>query len=664
MNSIIKNFKTGLALLTFFFIAYTLPQILSKLNSVKQPTYETDVFPVEFFSRFDTFDTGSLDARALTTLSASPESSRAILIVVAITFISMFSIYRAHHLKIMETISLGFAILVGNFFLLMQVDDLPDEGYVWASKIVNFVESGVLGVQLDTGPMGESTVGFLQFLLAAGFMAIGFTVEQSIYIPILASLTISQVLLYAIVAKHTKSKFYALVSVLIVFVLPVLGYNFAFAFDNVMAYSFLIIWTFFELNSCKETKHKARILLVVIFPLVRLDFAIVSLAIFVLHVFENKLFSIRSVIVEIRCNLAFYASSMCLFLVWVIYKLWAFGDLVPAMASYKSFHWDSGFYLYSLGIKYLITSLNLEVILSPIPVGILTLLMIRLYAWKWINRSISQEILQQYSIQIAPIQKLLTMNFVFFFVTSVLAVIAGGDYFGPQLVRYQFPFLILIFLLLFLKLHTFSRVLRKSYLEKTFPARGMVRIDLQIALSLSLLTLLMFFRPDTPSNYLADIAQVDKVGRVTCEAAAGISLRELFPNMQTIATPEVNGISYHSQSSLIDLIALVDTTTTSDGFVGDSLHKFRITQSDTDILRTDVLWLWSAAECAESKTQLTQEEQHANRLYALASNFPGNFRVIDFSRYMDAGFKPIVVEYSFISSGKKFFGKAFVFVRL
>jgi hypothetical protein len=662
MKSIFKKLMFGIILFTFYFLAYFLPDILSKLSSITQPTYETDAVPVDFFSKFEVFDTGLLDARALSTLSASPASNRAILMVAALTVIVMVAFYRSHYLRLVEAISSGFLILAGNIFLLLQVDDLPDEGYVWASKIVNFIESGKLGVPLDSEPMGESTVGFLQFLLAAGFKTLGFTVEQAIYLPIWITFTISQVLLYLIVLKYTKSKSYSLFSLLIIFMLPVLGNNLALAFDNVMAYSFLIFWAFFELNSEKETKHKARIILVVILPLVRLDFAIVSLAIVVLHVMENKLLSTKRIILEVKSNWALYTFSLSLVLSWVLYKLWAFKDLVPAMASYKSFHWDSGSYLYFGGIRYLISSLNLEVVLSPLPVAIFTLLIIRLFVWRWMNKSMSQEVLHQYSIQTARIQGLLSLSILFLFITSILAVIAGGDYFGPQLVRYQFPFLILVFLFVYLKLHTFSKILSNIYLEKGIHGRSILRLDFQIALSLSLLTVLIFFRPSTLENYLGDIRQVEKVGRVTCEAAAGMSLRQLFPNMKTIATPEVNGISYHSKSDLIDLIALVDTSTLSEGYVGDALHKFRIRQSDSDVLRTDVLWLWSAAECAESKTQLTQEEQYANRLLGLASSFPGNFRVIEFSRYIDAGFKPSVIEYSFTSNGTKFFGKAFVFI--
>ena len=659
-----KNFKFVAASLALLLLSYTFPQIVDKLKSVTAPPYEKDVFPAEYFYNFVVYDAGSLGAQELSTLSASPASNRAILIVIGLTFFVMLTIYRARYLRTMETISLGLLLLAGNLFLLLQIDELPDEGYVWASKVVNFIENGKLGVQLDAGLMGESTVGFLQFLLSAGFIFFGLTVEQAIYLPIWISFTVSQVLLYLIVVNHTKSKFYALVSVIMIFVLPVLGYNFAFAFDNVMAFSFLIVWTFFELNSSKEVKHKARILLVVIFPLVRLDFAIVSVAIIMLHVIENRLYSTRSIVFEIRENLLLYASSLSLLITWVLYKLWAFGDLVPAMASYKSFHWDSGSYLYSGGILYLISSLNLEVILSPIPLGTLTLLMIRLCAWMWLNKAGSQEILRNYFLQTSRIQNLLTMSIIFFFVSSVFAIIAGGDYFGPQLVRYQFPYLILIFLLLYLKLHTFSKILRNTYFERGIISRHFLGLDFQLALSLSLLALLIFFRPSSPYNYLSDISQVDKVGRATCEAAAGISLRQLFPNMQTIATAEVNGISYHSKSALIDLIGLVDTGTSTDGYVGDSLHKFRIIQSDADILRTDVLWLWSAAECAESKTQLTQVEQYGNRLIGRASGFPGNFRVIEFSRYIEAGFKPSVIEYSFTSNGTKFFGKAFVFVNL
>ena len=641
-----------------------LPDVLIKLGNAAPPGYPIAQIQSEFFEVFEFVNAGELNEQALTTLSASPASYRALLLVFLLTCTVIAFMQRYLCLSKRSAMLISLVTLTGNLFLFLQIDDLPDEGYVWASKVDNFIQTGQLGVQLDSGRMGESTVGFLQFLLATIPRIAGLTVEQSIYAPLWILITVSQILAFSIVAKYTKSILYSILAVGVIYTLPVLGLNLAFAFDNVMAYSFLVIWIFYELNVSTERKHKARIFLVAILPLVRLDFVVVSMGIVALHVYENKLFTLKSVANEVKTNANNYLFSTCIFAFWLIYKAWAFQELVPAMATYKGFHRDAGEHLYFQGMRYVVASLNLEAILSPLVSLMLILLLLRVFFWKWQERPQAQKILYQYSKQTEHLNPLLVLNFVFLALTTTFALIAGGDYFSPLLMRYQFPFLIIISLMISLKLYSFSKIFNENYSGLVGIPKKHWRLDLHLIVSFSILVFLLFFRSNSAQMAIEDIKQVDLNGRVTCEAAAAISLKQAFPGIETIATPEVNGFAYHSKASLIDLIALVDPQSELDGYIGDALHKFRITQNANDVLSTDVLWLYGGSECAESESLLTQENMYPERLHGLAAGWPGNFRVIDFNAYVEKGFSPVVIEFEFYSDGVKFTGKTFTFLRL
>jgi hypothetical protein len=254
----------------------------------------------------------------------------------------------------------------------------------------------------------------------------------------------------------------------------------------------------------------------------------------------------------------------------------------------------------------------------------------------------------------------LILNLIFLLVTSILTVIAGGDYSGTKLIRYQFPFLIVIILLCFLLLHSLSKTLNEIFLNRTSGFWGVFRIINFLTLQLVALTSILFFKPNSFNTLIDDIKQVDRNGRVTCDAAAGFAISKTFPHVHTIATSEVNGIPYHSDKRLIDLIGLVDPNIKTDGFVGDALHKFRVTQNTQDIMRTDLLWPNPAAECATSKNQLTSEDKYGERLQNLVKN---HIRIVNFSLYENSGFIPYVVTYSFNSAGVKMYGNAFMFSR-
>jgi hypothetical protein len=640
-------------------ILYIFPLLLP--NSKVYPEYPALNIEADYFNNFKVINVGSVNDYLLSTMSATYASTRALFLVILSTSIILIALKFILKINLQNAILLSLLTLAGNIFLFLQIDDLPDEGYVWASKIDTFIQNGRLGVPLESDGVGESTVGFLQFFFAAVPRSLGLTIEQSIYLPLWIFLTISQVLLYRVIEKYTNSALYGLIVVGAIYTLPVIGFNFALGFDNVIAYSFLIIWLYFELNSNVYRQGVARILLFVTFPIIRLDFIVVSIGIFILHCIENKIISIKSLNNEVKRNFQWYLISLSTLLLWLIYKMWAFGELIPAMAVYKSFH--GGEHLIFSGLNYLVNALSINSILSLTIFSYILFTIVWILLWRKKNLTLSEKVLQSFKKQNYRIIQLFILNSIFMLFTSIFAIMAGGDYFGPALMRYQFPFLLVMAMILFLMVLSFSDILNKAYASASTGFQRFYRIDMNLIFLFTVMITILFFKPYSFHTTFEDIKQLDRSGRVTCEAAAAFAIFEAFPKINTIATPEVNGISYHSNSNLIDLIGLVDTNVKTDGYIGDSLHKFRILQTDKHILKADLLWLWPGAECANSKEKLTDETKYAERLQNLVNSFPGNFRIIDFSRYKEGNFIPYVIEYKFNSAGENFNGIAFTFVK-
>ncbi len=126
-----------------------------------------------------------------TSLSASAFSTKAIylfLIVNLIVIMNLIYMFRKKFISKKDFTILVALNLFSHSWIFVHIKDLPDEAYVWASKIVNFSETGRLGVELFDGTYGESTVGTLQFIFSALFFKfMGLTIEQSIILPITLS---------------------------------------------------------------------------------------------------------------------------------------------------------------------------------------------------------------------------------------------------------------------------------------------------------------------------------------------------------------------------------------------------------------------------------------------------------------------------------------------
>jgi hypothetical protein len=640
------------------FLLYLIWYFYSKLSNGKSTfaQFESTATPTEYFSNFHQTKIGSVDLQNSTTLSGSVTSHSAIVIVSVITAIVVLTMLKAIKLDRKSAFVITVILFIGNLFLLLQIDDLPDEGYVWASKVDNFVKNGHLGVSLHDGTFGESTVGFLQFLAAAAPRILGLSVEQSLYVPLWIIFTIAQFLVFKLVLERTNSRVYASTSTGVIFLLPAIGYNFAFAFDNIMALSFLLIWLYVELSSKFTRVTEARIVLVTLLPLVRLDFAIVSFGIVLLHFFELRLFEKKKLISEINRHKTQYSVAFLATFVWLTYKVWAFNDIVPAMAKYKSFH--PGDYLLATGAKYVSESLSVDLIVKNVYLQVGTLLLLLFMLAIYLKKRMHSPSLEnKYPVSDFKLTVLIKMNFIFLVVTSYVALLAGGDYFGPLFIRYQFPFLVSLLLLYLIWIK------RDTYHGKEIDSKDKVVWKKYFHYAAIVLVTSNTFLSPSEIKYVADDLVKVSPGRTTCEQAAALALKKAFPNIEVVATPEVNGLAYHAGLTVIDLIGLVSSRVEKEDFVGDSLHKFRITQTNEEVAATQVLWLYQGAECSLNESELTPSEKYQERMSGLVNIFPGNFRVIDFNRYIQSGLKPHILVFDYRIQGKHYFGKAFTFVK-
>lgn len=639
-----------LFLIPLFFIWENLHNELSGRSN--PPKFAIVDISDSYFENILMYKVDIQNLESIETLSATTDLSfnlgTGLILSVAIT---IFFVRRFVY-NFVNSIFLITIVTLGNLFLLFQIDDFPDEAYAWASKVDNFISSGHLGIQLYNGEFGESTVGTLHFLLAVIPRILGLTIEQSLVIPLLIALTISANLLFNLIKAKTNSIKLAVFISVAFYLNPVLGFNFAFAFDNVLAFSILITWIYLELNSSTKNKFGFRCFAIAIFPLVRLDYILVSLGIILLHIFENNLRDFQSLKIDYVKNKNNYLRIMFFFLIWIFYKAWAFGEIVPAMASYKGFHYSP--YLWSKGVEYLYNAFYSREVLFVFFGLIFSICL--LFFSKKNDPFFAEKQLNTWH--------LIVLNSSFLVLSMFATIFAGGDYFGPLLLRYQFPFVLVILLLLLLEFHRFVFGENKNlhFLNYTLLGSSFVLF--------LFLTIIVFYRPSNLEFVKKDIVSVE-MGRTTCEAAAAYAIKNQFPLLETVGTSEINGFAYHAELKLADMIGLVDTQLENDGTIGDALKKFRIIPTQKQISSTDVVWLWPSSECSPDPVWFSDKgepndsaEYQASRLKDLILGYNGVVRIPDFKIYMNQGFKPAVLYYSYKVSGTNYFGQAYFFLKI
>lgn len=656
---------TFLLFISVSLLAVLLYKILDFLQNTEAPTYYPVKIPMQYFNGFKDLKFEVPVSNSITTLSASHLRDINIYAVILISILVTLYFRVKKFISIKESFILILIVTFGNLFLLFQVDDLVDEAYVWIEKIQNLIQFGHFGVALSDGTYAESSVGTLHFLVSALFQVLGFTPEQSLFLPLYLSFSLSQILIFKLIIIFVRSTLVATLFILGVYVSPVIGLNFSNAFDNVLAFSFLIFWVFLEL--CCDDRgayiRKYRLMFVFLFPLVRLDYTIISMGIIALHIIENRIFSPKKFFSEIKSCKKEVALLVLAFTSWLIYKLWAFGDLIPAMASFKGLHYSP--YLWKTGILELYKTLNLEkltqigwILLIPVFLFLVT------YRKNIFNKIFNpkKNLFYNFLSRANKIHYLFILNLIFILIVFTLTVISGGDYFGIGYVRYQFPFLLLQFLLMLI---IFLRIQKST--THWIANSKVVWFNLFTFFSISIG--LIFFRPEQIKGVVTDVKTVE-AGRATCDAGAALTIKSLFPNLQTVASPELNGFGYHAGLNLVDLVGLVDANVDRDKYIGTSGAKFRIIPSEAELEKTDVVWLFPASECTIDSTWVSDlgeinnsKEYKSKRLAGLVNSWAGTLRVVNFNEYIVRELNPYVIYFSFETEGTKRYGQAYVFLK-
>jgi hypothetical protein len=650
---------------SLFVCALFLTKLRQYIIEINPPYFSPVKISKVYFEKFTFLEYDLPRNTELTTLSAS--SSRIINLYFAIFVSLVTSIYFLLRQKITkkEFYFLLPITIFGNIFLLLQIDDLVDEAYVWIEKIENLVSFGRLGVNLYDGSFAESSVGTLHFILATIPKLLGFTAEQSLFVPLYLTFTISQILIFKLIVKHTLSYLSAILFVLVVYVSPVIGLNFSNAFDNILAFSALIYWLSFEINlhNSPEKLRRSRLLFIFVFPLIRLDYFIISCGLLFLHVIDNQLFSLERIRREFHENIKHYYFLLVAFIVWISYKFWAFGDLIPAMAKFKGFHLDA--YLWKTGAIELYRVLNLESFIRFGAILIIPIFLTLSFSQKTNATRVLEHLNFRPGLSLtldSKLKILLFLNTFYLAANFALTIISGGDYFGVGYARYQFPFLLVELLLLILLLKSFIKFDDKSMISSNM-------IVLNLFSAFCLLVGLILFRPEEFQKMRLDLQTVD-AGRATCDNAAALAVAELFPKIQTVASPELNGFGYHAKLDLVDLVGLVDANASHDNYIGTSGAKFRILPSDKALNATDIVWLFPASECTLDASWVSDlgevnsdKTYRARRLSELVNSWAGTLRIINFNQYIDRGLKPYAIYFRFTVEGITHYGQTYIFVK-
>lgn len=606
-------------------------------------------------------DIGELSS-SITTLTAAPNSSliwiSSFLMFLAMLAVSFFSFKRVAGVG---RLVLGWTIAsIISCVHILAVDDLVDEAYVWAEKARQALISGVPGVPLWDGTYGESTVGYLQFVSAGlihGLSGVGY--EVALLLPVLAAAFIASWVIFDGFAREGRPLLGLIVTTVAGLNLPLVD-AVSNGFDNVLVYSLLVVWVSLVMNTNLEPKRLIYLsaLLAVIAPMLRLEYGVFSILVWLgilirVHgPHENNSIG-RGPLARAFWRATIYATlSISAF---VLVKLWQFGSLLPAMASFKSFNGDvfsllTGFVrTFVLPWNGWFNFLGWEPFSLMFSLGLVgaALLLVR---------------------QIGDNQRLLlTVLLPMLLLSTASALGSGGDYFSPEAMRYLFPIALAVFVVL------------AHDVPKRFDLRGW---DTTARLTCATLVLLAIPIQANSFVWVRDVMQVS-IGRSTCDAVAieAFVQNGLLQEGDTLATTEVNGAAFHSRAKLWDAIGLVDArryplesvypgTRSSQWAPAQFTHfgKFRLIPSKNDLQNIDFVWIWPSANCAgvnwdPGSRPLSTSQDAATEVQSLLGRPDVQYRVGLMSDYRRSGFRAILSPFSFTHGGEKRLGYAVALVK-
>ena len=579
---------------------------------------------------------GLLDEAELHTLSASLTSGNfwfPVLIATVLMVVTAASVTRRHlDVRASDYVGLTVAALTPAVLILALVDDLPDEAYVWASKAREFSESGTLGVALGDGRFGESTVGTLQFVISGLLLLLTqLTVEQALILPVLAGAGLLGGLSFAALRKRGYQPLIAvLLSISVSSGISAIE-TAASGFDNYLGLVLFGTWLSLEYLLPTNRIQLARVLIATMAPFVRLEFVVFSVAILLTDLWVNRPSkdddqSLWRTLWQ-RCHR--WAAAPLIASLWLAYKSVVFGGIVPAMAIYKSPSFSSDALL--AGGTYLVQSVG------ELPFFFLSLLTV----WSGLAMILG-------TTSRNKIYSLLQQNFVVVVVLTIASVAGllstlggGGDYFGPDLARYVFPYLsawLLLTLLASKFLGSFSGWFR--------PSLAVVTTTILVTVSLQPSELYPVYRD----------AKTLETGRATCDYLGTQALLEITKadpagEQLVVASPEVNGAAFHLGARLVDMIGLVDTQVNSSFAPlrsGDNLHKYQVELGPNSVGATDIVWLWRSSVCdlpRESADNMVADPRQ--EITSFLADHPASYRLTQAADFFDSGLVPLVVKFSY-----------------
>ena len=520
-----------------------------------------------------------------------------------------------------------------------RVDDLDDEAYAWASKMEQFFLNGVLGVPLFDGRFGESSVGTLHFIISAVLFAFfGFSVEQALlWVVLIASLAAAGILYFALRSKNFPSILAATVTLLI-FLAPPIVQTSSKAFDNSLVLSLLVIWLAGESLLAPSRRPALRVIVATLAPLVRLEFALFSIVLMIGDILLERARTQGGLQVLLRKTLKRWAPAGATAILWIIYKVVAFGTVVPAMATYKSPWLDVG--AFEGGSRYLLESMGEPAFFLLGGAAVLLLMRFAIMPKMW-GRFTNW--FEENLVTLLPLS-LATAFGIFSAVTS------GGDYFGPDYARYFFPYAGAWIVVLLLQV----RWLRKT--------EGWLNPSLA-----AVVTLALVFSINSPSRHQAQFDDISAVvsGRVTCDRAGLVAVRTLLsergvPRPEVVASPEINGAAYYLDAELVDMISLVDPDTDrilAPQKPGSTFDKFQVTLSESQLRGIDLVWLWPSAQCDLTKDELDEQLSDGEEVMReFLTNPDGLYRFPQVEQAISSGLQPVVAGFQYEQQGAMKYG--------
>lgn len=575
-----------------------------------------------------------------TSLSGSAFSTKAIYVFSIVNLLVIMNLIYMFRKKLISKKDFTILValnLISHSWIFAHIKDLPDEAYVWASKIVNFSETGRLGVELFDGTYGESTVGTLQFIFSALFFKfMGLTIEQSIILPIILSFLLILNFTFLTLKNVWQNYFFPLLFVFSLLLSSKLLLNIVNGFDNVMALLVILIWISGEKKIITFLKlEQIRFLVIILGPLIRMDLLILSGLVLIFWISEMKNRG------DFRKNIRFILGISVVYLFWLIYKIWAFQDLIPAMAKHKAPTLDSEFILQ--GLKYTIVS-----------IGKFTSVMI---AFSLIGLGIAG---YKSFLRLRKFHLFLILFLIYQIFNSVFS---GGDYFGTRLARYILPSIIGLLYLVIIEMHEFYS--KKIYWQIRLSSFSLI-ISLIVALNNNWL-------PNYPQFYVYPFKN-NEIGRVTCDNLAINSVRKYFKiegrDSIVIATAEVNNAAYYLDATIIDTMGLVDSRLypmePKPYSPGNILRKFRVIPENKVLLKADLVWLYGSAACQDYdpygfiKTGKSKTDKE--KFIVLLNSHQARYRY-EIANLFKLGFMPLHLDFNYVLPDKRVrYGEVFILV--